>query len=364
MKGQEKIQYVTQQSDAVLDTFFQLRLITDVAHQGSDDLYLQGLTGEALFTSYHDVLSVMEWLHHQGARSWCDLGCGVGRTVLLWSWLFDDAQGVGVELVPERLQEARGAALSLGLGNTRWIEGDFSSPSVKLPKSDVYFLYLSTGPALDAVLEKIKKSAPQSWVVVIESHGDLKPRLQWESWWLAPQAQRFPLKSQRHDPWLAVYRVRSEHAAHALERSWEGKSGLLPHELSLHPSPLGYLLSKSFQRHWEVVIGEDGAQWTMETIGLRWHAFDTIQGQFPPRQFKWKPESIGVRHLPNDPTYSQWATWRRENTQLRYQLKNGETASGVVIRKIFVSPSPCIEFSNGRQVPVEELALLESKLGH
>ena len=358
MERQDKIHFVSKQTDTGLDTFFQLRLITDVPHEGADDLYLKGLSGQALYTSYHDVLQAMEWLHAQGVTTWCDLGCGVGRTVMLWSWLHPECLGVGVELVPERLQEARGAALAKGLSNTRWIEGDFASPSQPLPEADAYFIYLSTGPALDALLAKIKKRAKQCWVVVIESHADLKPRLQWEAWWLTPHPQRFSLSSHRHDPWLALYRVRSDHPALALERSWEIRSGLLPSELAQHPSPLGYLLSKSFQRHWEVVIQENGQQWTMETLGLRWHGSDVIQGQFPPRQFKFTIGDIGLRHLPDDGEYQQWAQWRRSSTQLSYATLQGVKAEGQVLRKIYLSPLVKLEFSNGQRVVANELLFL------
>lgn len=358
MNLREKIHFISQQNNAIVDAHFQLRPITDVPHEGVGDLYLQGITAEALFTSYRDVLQAMEWLRGQGVRSWCDLGCGIGRTVLLWSWLYGDSTGIGVELVPERLQEARGSALALGLSNTHWIEGDFASPSLPLPEADAYFVYLSTGPALDALLEKVKKRSRSAWVLVIESHGDLKPRLQWESWWLAPHPQRFSLVSYRHDPWLSLYRVRTDHSGHALERSWEGRSGLLPAELAQHPSPLGYLLSKSFQRHWEVVILEHGEQWTMDTLGLRWHAPNEMQGQFPPRQFSWHEGSVGLRHGPMTGEYAQLAGWRREGKRLDYMTLQGEKAQGQLLRKIYVAPATRLEFSNGRQIPLSELDFL------
>lgn len=358
MNIQEKIQFVLQQSDSRLDAFFQLRPITDVNHEGTEDLYLQGLTSEALYTSYKDVLGLMEWLKGQGVNRFCDLGCGVGRTVLLWSWLFPDAQGIGVELVPERLNEARSAGLAKGLQNVNWVEGDFSSPSVELPKADVYFIYLSTGPALDALIDKIKKQSNNAWIAVIESHGDLKPRLQWESWWLVPHSQRFTLTSQRHDPWLALYKVNSTHPGFGLERSWDGRAGLMPSELELHPNPLSYVLSKSFQRHWELVIGENNEQWTMETLGVRWHGPLEIEGQFPPRQFKWIKGNIGLRHIPEQGEYGQWVKWRREGTFLSYISLQGEKAQNVLLRKIYVAPVTRLEFSNGRQITPSELQFL------
>jgi SAM-dependent methyltransferase len=349
--------FIQGQSTESLDAFFRVRPVTDVPRSGPEALYLQGLTHEALFTSYHDVLGVMEWLYTQGARSWCDLGCGIGRTPLLWAWLYPEGRGVGVELVPERLEEARASARALPLSNTHWIEGDFASPSFELPAADAYYLYLSTGPSLDALLEKIKKRARPAWVVVVESHGDLKPRLNWESWWLVPHGQRFKLQSHRHDPWLALYQVRPLHPGLQLERSWEGRSGLLPEELSRHPSPLGYLLGKSFHRHWELVVAEAGALWTLDTLGLSWHDSETLQGQSPPRQVKWRAGEIGLRRLPEEAEYQRLAHWRRTGVALDYGAGSHQ-GKRVQMRKIYIAPELVVEFSDGARFAHSKLDFL------
>lgn len=363
MELSEKTQFVAQSTNGALDAFFQIRPVTDVPHQGPAELYLQGLTPEALYTGYNDVLQAMLWLRRQGAQSWCDLGCGVGRTCLLWSWLFPEGRSHGVELVPERIEEARGSARALGLGNTLWSEGDFASPQFQLPASDAYFIYLSSGPALDALLEKLKRLPQSVWVVVIESHGELKPRLQWESWWLAPRTQRFPLQSHRHDPWLSLYQTRGLHPALELEQSWEARMGLLPADLAQHPSPLGYLLTKSYQRNWEVVIASDERPWTMDSLGLRWHDAETIQGEHPPRQFQWGLGKIGLRRLPDDPQYRRWALWRRDETPMDYLDQQGQKGERVRIRKLFVAPVLALEFSDGRQILASELKFLRPSEG-
>ncbi len=138
--GEEnKLTYLRSLSTSEIDEFFHLTPVTDVPREGAEHLYLTGLTPEALFTSYHDVIEVMEWLHSQGAKSWCDLGAGIGRTCVLWSWLYGGAS-TGVECVPERLNVARMASLRLSLLSAQWLEADFSSPDFKLPESDVYFI--------------------------------------------------------------------------------------------------------------------------------------------------------------------------------------------------------------------------------
>ncbi len=223
----------------------------------------------------------------------------------------------------------------------------------------MYFIYLATGPELDALLAKLKKLSAPTWVVVIESHGDLKPRLQWEAWWLAPTPQRFQLHSQRHDPWLQVYRTRPDHPVFSLEDNWEGRQGLLPSELALHPSPLGYLLSKSYQRHWELVIAQADEKWTMETLGLKWHDPQTLQGSHPPRQLTWGKVTVGVRRVPSEPWYRQCSDWRREQRDLDCLTHAKLERRRVKIRKIIISPEVQLEFSDGLRVAWGDIFQLE-----
>lgn len=356
----DRLSFLNSRNDQALDAFFGVQPITDVPREGHEGLYLHGLTTEALYSSYHDVAPVMEWLYAQGARSWCDIGCGAGRTPLLWSWLHPEARGIGIEIVPERVEAARAASRHSNLNNVQWMEGDFASPSLPLPEADVFFIYLATGPSLDALLEKIKRMSRASWVVVVESHGDLCPRLEWESWWLQPHAMRFPLRSQRHDPWVRLYRTRSVHAALALERSWEMRAGVLPSELLTHPSPLGYLLSKSYLLHWELVIGEGEEMWTMDTLGLKWHDHQTVQGIHPPRQVVWgRGTLVGLRHVPQDGAYGRWARLRRNGTKLRVRGLDASVRSGLVLRKIMLAPREILEFSDGSRLEWNQLASME-----
>ncbi len=354
MVESEKIDFLKGQSTSQIDLFFHLKPIAHVDRVGHESLYLTGVTTEALYTSYHDLIEVMPWLYKQGARSWCDVGCGVGRSCLLWSWLTQE-KAIGIELVSERIEEARAASRAKNLTHIHWIEADFSSPSRNLPDSDVYFLYLATGPQLDSLLAKLKKRSTPSWVVVIESHGDLKPRLQWEAWWLAPTANRFSLKSFRHDPWLQVYKTRPDHPVFLLEDSWETRSGLLPQDLALHPHPLGYLLSKSFLKNWEIVIDERGEKWTMETIAMAWHDMNTLQGQYPCRQVTWSRDNIGLRRIPEEVQYAEFARWRREERLFSYLTHQGISGQRVKLRKIVISPQDELEFSDGVRVKWEDL---------
>jgi hypothetical protein len=348
----EKQEFIRLQSDVSVDRYFHLKAVTEVNREGSEELYLKGLLPEALYTSYRDLLEVMEHLYRAGARSWCDVGCGIGRSCFLWSWLFDDTESVGIECVEERLEEARSA--SRHLPRMKWICADYSAVDFKLPACDVYFLYVATGPRLDQFLAKLKKIPGSPWVVVIESHGDLKPRLNWESWWLPVSPGKFSLSSQRHDPWVSVYQKRAHHLIYELEDMWETRTGVLPDELARHPQPLGYLLSRSNLTQWELVIETQGELWTMDTLGLRWHNNTTLQGEFPQRLVNLSESRVGLRPIDERDPYHTFSKLRRQKSLLHIESKQGFHHE-VEIRRIYLSPEPGLELSNGARVHLKDI---------
>jgi hypothetical protein len=133
----------------------------------------------------------------------------------------------------------------------------------------------------------------------------------------------------------------------------------MPADLAIHPSPLGYLLSKSRQLNWELVIEEEGELWTMETLGLSWHDPQSIAGLHPPRQINWSRVKVGLRRIPDELPYREWALWRRQDKMLRYSRDGIAVKSGLKIRKIILNPTPLVEFSDGLRVEWDRLSNLE-----
>ena len=71
-----------------------------------------------------------------------DLGCGDGRIVIAAARDFG-ARGVGVDLDPIRILEARAAAVKAGVADrVTFIEGDLFDPSLKLGEATVVTLFL------------------------------------------------------------------------------------------------------------------------------------------------------------------------------------------------------------------------------
>lgn len=350
MNLNDKKEFIRTHTDEYLDQFFGLETTMDLTYEGPDDLYLQGLDPRALYTSYKDLLEIMETLYLQGLRSWCDVGCGIGRSCFLWTWLFEETTSVGVEQVRDRIDQARSHSL---LERMKWIEADFSNPEFKLPHTDIYYLYLATGPRFDGLLRKIKKIPGTPMLVVVESHGDMFQRLQWESWWLIQTDKRFRLDSRRHNPWGMVFQKSADSMFFQLEESFETKRGILPSELKKHPSPLSYLLTKSNQKNWEMVIDEQGEKWTMDTLGLEWFNAHTIKGQNPPRQVSWDQCTIGLRLIPEG-EYDFWSRLRRHSAALTLATRD-QVFDQVRVRKIFIQPEFVVELSNGSRIKVNDI---------
>ena len=71
-----------------------------------------------------------------------DLGCGDGRIVIAAAKHFG-ARGVGVDIDPQRIAEARAAALEAGVQDkVQFLVGDIFDPNLKISDATVVALYL------------------------------------------------------------------------------------------------------------------------------------------------------------------------------------------------------------------------------
>lgn len=120
-----------------------------------------------------------------------DLGSGLGRVALLVH-LLTGATVRGIELQPDLVARATSAATSCGATGVRFEHAD--ARAADLHGGSVYFMYLPfTGPALVAVLERLRAIAEHREIVVCTLGVDLERH--------APWLVRRPLDSF----WLAIY---------------------------------------------------------------------------------------------------------------------------------------------------------------
>jgi SAM-dependent methyltransferase len=270
----------------------------------------QGLSKEALSTTVEDFAAIFSSPHVQG--TFVDLGCGTGEGVLLYGLTFPDRQAIGVEFEQARINEARKFALS----NTTFLEGDLLK--MEIPQGDTYFLYFPTGPVLDRILSALYSTQLPFHLIVIESHGDLIPRLKLENW--LQEISEVQLSSTRHYGKAKIY-----------------KRLPIPRNENLLPFTLSY--QECF-----LLMNDD---WVGETSGMEWTAGERFELKTPPRTIQWN--DVKKLMISDEFTSQEWTviTLRRQG-ELTFELPD-RILTGF-IRKIILNPTLAIEISNGEKV--------------
>lgn len=282
----------------------------------------QGLLQEALYTSREDFLTLFGHPLVQG--TFIDLGCGAGEGCLLYGSLYPDRKSIGVEFEEARLNYGRDFREQFNLLNVDLQQADLLTSTI--PSGDTYFLYFPTGMVLDRILSELYRSKSFFRLVVIESHGDLFPRLDLENW--LTLKEELPLQSARHHSQARIYernQLLRDDALNAFALSFKNK----------------YLF---IQDHDEVWIGE--------SRGLTWTREDRFELLTPPRTVFWR-------------NVNSWSNWdglpplQKLVVELRSEgeleiIGVNFKISGF-IRKIIVHPTFHLEISTGEKVEWEKI---------
>lgn len=273
------------------------------------------LDRRALYTDFEDLENIFKSQYVKGV--WLDLGGGSGRTCLLYSFLTSE-KSINIEIDSARSQVADKMASDFNLPVKNYCEDLLNCD---LQKADTFFLYFPTGPVLDRVLDVLSMRRDFS-LVVIESHGDLIPRIEKERGY--ELVEKIPLKSQRHYPYAHIYQKRKI------------INEFSPHKLSF----INEL----------VVVRDLQGEWVADSFGLEWEGEDRYQFLNPPRSINWSEDFIGILSKDYE-HYShilRLSELRREG-KLQFLLRTGEEKSGY-IRKIRISPTFALEISTGELI--------------
>lgn len=279
-----------------------------------------GLLQEALLTSEADFRAIFESI--PGISTFVELGCGYGEGVLLFAKLHPNSVGIGVEFEKPRFDTAQDLRKKLNVTNARFFHADLLT--AEIPHGDTYFLYFPTGIVLDRILSELKKRKDLFKLVVIESHGDMFPRLEKESW--LKKTQSIKLHSVRHDPYALVF------------------TNLGEAQDSLH--------EVSFKKQYLWIEDANQDQWIGESYGLEWNFGNQYQLLTPPRTIS--EDQVKKRSLLSEiPQEFHPALELRRLGELRIETRERVYLGS--LRKIFVSPSFKVEISSGEQVEWSEV---------
>ncbi len=156
--------------------------------QFQEELYLghdsdaQGLM--ALNTSFidcYEILKQITTINKMRQFTICDIGAGYGKLALTAHFFFSHLKIISIEPVTKRLETLKSI-----VGIDSIIEDKFRQSHIDL-SFKYAFLYFPIGEAFEKILSQLKEKEDLEGLIVIESHGDMFPRLSLESDWLVPE---------------------------------------------------------------------------------------------------------------------------------------------------------------------------------
>jgi hypothetical protein len=200
--------------DELIDALFHLDYQT--IEQGTISFPLAAggreLQSSGLHTSYLDFYRIFRWLPTSRQLRWCDVGCGMGRSLLLAAELFPQITPVGVERDKHRCNALKEAFADCSLQRLQLFSCDLQVTPEKLPKADIFFLYLPVSPMFNAVMRQLAEYRHDQpiMIVAIEAQGDVFPVLSHCFSWLNPVPSLGLVSLPRHDREIRCYTSRAD----------------------------------------------------------------------------------------------------------------------------------------------------------
>lgn len=116
-----------------------------------------GLHPQTLQTPYSLLFNILTGLELNPGSKLVDLGAGYGRLGLMLAYLFPQVEFLGIEAVPERVQEANRIFSRLGKTNIPLVIQNLLQTD-EFPSADVYYCYeYGTKEDLERLYEKLKQ---------------------------------------------------------------------------------------------------------------------------------------------------------------------------------------------------------------
>ena len=284
-----------------------------------------GLEQQALLTDFSDYFNIFSYFNN--VTSYVEFGSAYGHGPLIFSHLYPSAKGIGIEFEDVRIKTAVTLKNTLKLNNCEFIHADLAI--AKIPAADLYFLYFPTGPILDRILFELSQMTHKFHLIVVESHSDLIPRLEKETW--LNEAFEIPLVSPRHYSQAKVY----------------ASGGL----------KLSSYFDFSFKEKYFMIRDSDHSIWIGDSLGLEWHSKDSLTLLNP-------PYTIHENQIHAVVEFSSFNLPIQQLIKLRtvgeVKIESQQKRFQGFIRKIYIDPHLIIELSSGERIKYEDLSKIDS----
>lgn len=281
----------------------------------------RNLSEEALYTSQEDFKHIFS--HPLVTGTFADLGCGTGMGSLLYAKMFPERVSLGVDIEEARLLQGKKIQENIGIQNAFLSLSNLLTDDI--PVADTYFLYFPTGHILDKILTGLYSLKRKFTLIAIESHGDLLPRLELETW-LSLKAE-IPLSSQRHYPNARIY------VSTFAERK----------------VPEAFLVS---YEDLAVLIQDEQGLWVGNTFNLKWERNNLFTLFNPPRTIEWSSVKTLKARSDCDKTLQEMMLFREAGLVM---IETQARPINGYIRKIYLSPVFHLEISTGEKVELSQI---------
>ncbi len=145
-----------------------------------------GLDLQTLQTPYHELVEICNFIRPLHSSHVIDLGAGYGRLGLVLSLLFPDVRFLGLEFVPERVQEGSRIYSLFNCSNAKLIQQDLSDEKFMLPIAEYYFIYDYGNLAeIRNTLKQLEGIVHQKKFKVIARGKGVRSLIQYEHPWLS-----------------------------------------------------------------------------------------------------------------------------------------------------------------------------------
>jgi len=160
-----------------------LNNLGSVLHQGNQTWI--GLEPETLQTPYAELREVLEILKPLKGQRIVDLGAGYGRMGIILHFLYPGVHFLGIEFVPERVNEGARVFRELN-ADGELLQGDLTHADFVLPKANYYFIYdFGKVSHIRRTLKQIENAADEQKIVVIARGAGVRSIIDHEHPWLS-----------------------------------------------------------------------------------------------------------------------------------------------------------------------------------
>ncbi len=145
-----------------------------------------GLDVQTLQTPYHELVEICKFIRPRSSSLVIDLGAGYGRLGLVLSLLYPQVQFLGLEFVPERVEEGTRIYSLFNCSNARLVQQDLSDEKYKIPKAEYYFIYdYGNLSEIRKTLKQLEEMVHQKKFQVIARGKGVRSLIQYEHPWLS-----------------------------------------------------------------------------------------------------------------------------------------------------------------------------------